>query len=126
VSEPGGINHGIVIGGNAGVSGSALAAGAGARAAHGGGTEQDVGALVARLRALLAEAGPADGVTPAQRQTAEEALAVIEGELSAGLPATGRPALTDRVRELALCLAGTGALAQAADQLVTAVRALLG
>jgi hypothetical protein len=113
VSEPGGINHGIVIGGNAGVSGSALAAGAGARA-------------VTRLRALRAEAGPADGVTPAQRQTAEEALAVIEGELSAGLPATGRPALTDRVRELALCLAGTGALAQAADQLVTAVRALLG
>ncbi|MFE0949207.1 hypothetical protein [Streptomyces mutabilis] len=126
MSEPGGINHGIVIGGNAGVSGSALAAGAGAGAVHGGGTEQDVGALVTRLRALLAEAGPADGVTPAQRQTAEEALAVIEGELSAGLPATGRSALTDRVRELALCLAGTGALAQAADQLVTAVRALLG
>ncbi|CAL9509548.1 hypothetical protein SUDANB58_03625 [Streptomyces sp. enrichment culture] len=126
MSEPGGVNHGIVIGGNANVSGSALAAGAGARAVHEGRTAQDAHALAARLRTLLAEAGTDDVVTADRRRTAEEALTAIEGELAAGLPAAGRPALIDRMRELALCLAGTGALAQAADQLVTAVRALLG
>lgn len=119
-------NHGIIITGQASVSDSALAAGEGASAVHGGGGTGEVRQQLAAFRAELERHTAESALHPEEQGSVAEAAQAVEDELAADARPGRLRALTARLRELSTALAGAGALAQAAGQLEHAVHALTG
>lgn len=127
MTEHAGDNHGISISGNASVSDSALAAGDGASAVHGGGGgAEEVRRQLAAFRAELARQAAGGTLEAEDQGNVEESAQAVEDELAADARPGRLRALTARLRELSTALVGAGALAQAAGQLEHAVHALTG
>ncbi|GAB2577654.1 hypothetical protein GCM10027168_08270 [Streptomyces capparidis] len=125
-------NHGIVIGGNARVGDSAMAAGPGAFAQRTGGGEEAALAARAALAAVAAlrqrleemERASDDALPAERRRAALEETAALEGELASG--EADEEQVTGRLRRLHALAAGTTALTGLLTGVQEAVRAVLG
>lgn len=121
-------NYGIIFGGDAAVTDSALAAGSNARAVHHGGSTKDLEAvreLLGEFRSLLAQQAVAGGITPDQHSATDHAVRAVADELDTARP--GRlQVLATRISELTACVAGIGGLAEVAGRLQSAVQSITG
>ncbi len=119
-------NHGIVIGGQAYVSDSALAVGEGAKAVYGARSAEEVRRQLAEFRAVLEQQGAQADLAAHDLAAVEEATQAVDDELAAEARPGRLRALTARLREVSAALAGAGALAQAAGQLQDVVHGFTG
>jgi cation transport regulator ChaC len=123
-------NDGIIIGGSASITGSALAAGHGAHAEYHAGTGTDhldeVRRQLAEIRSHLADLVPAGELTERQHTAVAGAVDDAEQALDSTRSGGRLPALTERLHTLVGCLTGAGVLAEAVTQLRGIIATLSG